>query len=104
MIETFLLLMGSFIMVAGAVGVLRFPDVYTRLHASTKCDTGGAMSILLGAALQIDMPVHVRLKLIILVFLIALINPMVSHAIARGAHRGGVKPDVTFDMYERDSD
>lgn len=103
MIEYGLLLLGATIMVLGALGILRFPDVYTRLHASTKCDTGGAMSILIATALIIPAPTMVKIKLLVLTFLIVMINPMVSHAIARGAHKSGVKPKGEVDMYARDN-
>ncbi len=103
MIEYLLLLMGTLIMIFGALGVLRFPDVYTRLHAATKCDTGGAMSILIAAALLIPAPWSVKFKLLVLMFLIGLINPMISHAIARGAYKSGIKPKVMVDMYARDN-
>ncbi|NJE46833.1 cation:proton antiporter [Thermococcus sp. GR7] len=103
MIETILLLFGGAVMLFGALGILRFPDVYTRLHAATKCDTGGAMSIILALVLMMDAPVLVRLKFLVLAFLIAMINPMVSHAIARGAYKYGVKPKVVVDMYAWDN-
>jgi multicomponent Na+:H+ antiporter subunit G len=103
MIEYVLLLAGVIIMVLGALGILRFPDVYTRLHASTKCDTGGAMSILIAVTLIITGPLMVKIKILTLMFLIIMINPMVSHAIARGAHKSGIKPNVVVDMYARDN-
>ena len=103
MIEALLLLFGEAVMVFGALGILRFPDVYTRLHAATKCDTGGAMTILLALVLSMDAPAVVRAKFLVLAFLIAMINPMVSHAIARGAYKYGVKPKVTVDMYAWDN-
>ena len=103
MIEALLLLFGEAVMVFGALGILRFPDVYTRLHAATKCDTGGAMTILLALVLIMDSPALVRAKFLVLAFLIAMINPMVSHAIARGAYKSGVKPKVTVDMYAWDN-
>ncbi|ACJ16821.1 multisubunit sodium/hydrogen antiporter, MnhG subunit [Thermococcus onnurineus NA1] len=103
MIETILLLFGGAVMLFGALGILRFPDVYTRLHAATKCDTGGAMSIILALVLMMDAPALVRLKFLVLAFLIAMINPMVSHAIARGAYKYGVKPKVVVDMYAWDN-
>ncbi|NJE43393.1 monovalent cation/H(+) antiporter subunit G [Thermococcus sp. GR6] len=103
MIETILLLFGGAVMLFGALGILRFPDVYTRLHAATKCDTGGAMSIILALILMMDAPALVRLKFLVLAFLIAMINPMVSHAIARGAYKYGVKPKVVVDMYAWDN-
>jgi len=99
LIEFALLAFGLFIMLFGALGLIRFPDVYTRLHATAKCDTGGAMSILLALAVSVDAPAVVRFKFILLAFLIALINPMLSHAIARGAYKRGIKPKVVVDMY-----
>lgn len=103
-IELILLILGNAIMIFGAMGVIRFPDPYTRLHASTKTDTGGAMSILIATAMLATVaPWAIRLKLLILTFLIALINPMISHAIARGAHKSGIKPIAVVDMYARDN-
>lgn len=102
MIDYLLLLIGNMIMVSGMIGVMRFPDVFTRLHASTKCDTGGAMSIIIAMFLSIEAPLAIRLKLLVLAFLIALINPMIAHAIARGAHKSGIKPIGMVDAYARD--
>ncbi|MBS3781749.1 MAG: monovalent cation/H(+) antiporter subunit G [Candidatus Thermoplasmatota archaeon] len=102
--ELILLILGNAIMIFGAIGVLRFPDLYTRLHASTKTDTGGAMSILIATALLATIaPWTIRLKLLILTLLIAMINPMISHAIARGAHKSGIKPIAVVDMYAKDN-
>ncbi|AEK73731.1 cation:proton antiporter [Thermococcus sp. 18S1] len=103
MLEVLLLLFGEAVMLFGALGILRFPDVYTRLHAATKCDTGGAMSIILYLIITMDAPALVRAKLLVLAFLIAMMNPMVSHALARGAYRYGVKPKVVVDMYAWDN-
>lgn len=103
MIEAALLIFGGAVMLFGALGILRFPDVYTRLHAATKCDTGGAMGIILALVLMMDAPALVKLKFLVLAFLIAMINPMVSHAIARGAYKYGVKPKVVVDMYAWDN-
>jgi len=102
-IEYLLLAFGEVIMIFGALGIIRFPDVYTRLHAATKCDTGGAMTILLALALYTDASVFIKLKLLVLAFLIALINPMISHAIAKGAYKYGIKPKVVVDMYAWDN-
>ena len=102
MLELIPLLFGYSIMFFGALGVIRFPDVYTRLHAATKCDTGGIMGIVLGLAMIVD-SWSVRIKLMFLLVLIAMINPMISHAIARGAYKMGVKPEVKVDMYAWDN-
>ncbi|AHL23292.1 monovalent cation/H(+) antiporter subunit G [Thermococcus nautili] len=98
-----LILFGEAVMLFGALGILRFPDVYTRLHAASKCDTGGAMSIILYLVLTMDAPGIVKAKFLVLAFLIAMINPMVSHALARGAYRYGVKPEAVVDMYAWDN-
>jgi len=101
-LELLPLLFGYLIMFFGALGVVRFPDVYTRLHAATKCDTGGIMGIILGLSMIVN-SWAIRTKLVILLIFIAMINPMISHAIARGAYKGGVKPKVKVDMYAWDN-
>lgn len=103
MIELLFLLFGIFIMFFGALGLIRFPDVYTRLHATAKCDTGGAISILLALALASDFPITEKLKFLVIAFMIAMINPMISHAIARAAYKSGIKPKAVVDMYAWDN-
>lgn len=82
---------GVFFFFVGSIGLLRFPDFYTRTHAATKCDTVGAGSILLALALlrgfTPDMP-----KLILLAALVMLSSPTASHALSRAAYRTGLKP------------
>ncbi|MCK4247052.1 MAG: monovalent cation/H(+) antiporter subunit G [Methanomicrobia archaeon] len=103
MLELLLFLAGCLVMVFGAVGIIRFPDVYTRLHASTKCDTGGALSILLALTAYTGITLT-SIKILTIAVLIFLFNPVVSHALARTAHRRGIKPDkiTVVDMYARD--
>jgi len=97
------LVFGYSIMVFGALGLVRFPDLYTRLHAATKCDTGGMIGIILGLVFLTDASLFIKAKMFLLLFLIAMINPMVSHAIARGAYKMGIKPQVKVDMYGWDN-
>ncbi len=91
---------GIFFNVLAGVGLLRFPDVYTRLHAGTKCTTFGSI-FLIGSVVLIGLKMwwekdtngsvlalHSALALIA----ILLTNPVGAHAIARAAHRSGVKP------------
>ncbi|MBU7015629.1 MAG: Na+/H+ antiporter subunit G [Theionarchaea archaeon] len=101
MIEYILFLAGCTVMVLGAVGVIRFPDVYTRLHAATKCDTGGSISILVGVVVALGVGM-VSLKVLLVLFLIFSLNPVASHALARASHKFGIKPcEMTVvDMYE----
>ena len=63
-----LIILGSFALITGAVGVLRFPDVYTRMHAASITDTLGAGSIILGLVLQAGFTLVAAKLLLILVF------------------------------------
>ncbi len=94
------LAIGVFFNLLGGLGLLRFPDVYTRLHAGTKCTTFGSIFIcvsviLLGLKYWIQgstdgsvLAIHTAGALIA----ILITNPTGAHAIARAAHRSGVKP------------
>lgn len=78
--------LGVFFFLTSAVGLLRFPDFYTRMHAAGKCDTLGALLVLIGlAALQGFGLASVKI-LLIAVFLFAT-SPTATHAIARSALR-----------------
>ena len=74
----------------GCLGLVRLPDVYNRLQASTKCVTLGTCSILFGAFLVAGFTATGMKALLAIVFLM-LTAPVAAHAIARGAHRSGVK-------------
>jgi len=89
----------------GAIALMRFPDVYTRLHGATKCTTFGtifttAAVIVYGfvaAARATDAALATEYNTLAIHAIVALIailvtNPTGSHAIARAAHRSGVKP------------
>jgi len=95
-----LLAIGVFFNLLAGVGLLRFPDVYTRLHAGTKCTTFGSIFIcgsivLLGLKMwylgDSDGSVLV-IHTIGALIAILVTNPTGAHAIARAAHRSGVKP------------
>jgi len=95
-----LLAVGVFFNLLAGIGLLRFPDVYTRLHAGTKCTTFGSIFIcgsviLLGLKTWYSgssdgsvLAIHTVFALIA----ILLTNPTGAHAIARAAHRSGVMP------------
>jgi multicomponent Na+:H+ antiporter subunit G len=74
----------AFMFVAG-LGLARFPDVYTRMHAATKPATVGVVAIMSGVALALyEVPVTARAALVALFFLLT--APVAAHAIARSAH------------------
>jgi multicomponent Na+:H+ antiporter subunit G len=87
----------------GCLGLVRFPDVYNRLHSSIKCVTLGTSSILFGLFLYKGFsPTGVKALLCIL-FLV-LTAPVSAHVLARSAHKSGVKPweKSVCDKYEED--
>ena len=86
-----LLLVGAFFFFAGTVGLLRFPDVYSRLHALAKADNLGLGCILLGLALQAE-SIAAALKLLLIWPLAMAASAGISFAIARRAHRLGITP------------
>lgn len=86
-----LLLAGAFFFFAGTVGLLRFPDVYTRLHALAKADNLGLGCTLAGLALQAE-SAAIALKLLLIWPLVLAASAVVGYAIARRASRLGLAP------------
>lgn len=85
-----LLLAGSLFALTGGVGLLRFPDFYTRTHAAGLMDSSGAVLILLGLLLRTsDLGVGARLLLIATFLLIT--GPTATHALAHAARNDGVR-------------
>ena len=89
----------------GCIGLVRLPNVYNRLQAATKCVTLGTCSILFGTFLIVGFCAAGIKALLCIVFLI-LTSPVAAHAIARGAHRAGVKlsKDAVVDKYAEDKE
>ena len=86
-----LTLLGAGFFVAGTVGLLRFPDVYTRLHAVTKADNLGLGLIIVGLALQAPSWLVVC-KLLMIWILVLIAGATSCHAVAEAAMRMGVRP------------
>ena len=82
---------GSFFAVTGGIGVLRLPDVFSRLHGSGMTDTMGAGLILTGLMFQAGLSL-VTVKLILVLAFLWLTSPVATHALARAALDRGVKP------------
>lgn len=74
----------------GVIGLVRLPDVYNRLQAATKCVTLGTCSILFGTFLIVG-PTAAGMKALLCIVFLLLTSPVAAHAIARGAHRAGVR-------------
>lgn len=82
---------GFLFILAAVVGVLRLPDFYTRLHAQGKCDTLGVALMLGGLAVHEGLTLT-SVKILAILFFIALANPTATHALGRAALLSGLKP------------
>ncbi len=89
----------------GCIGLVRMPNVYTRLQAATKCVTLGTCSILLGVLLITGFT-PAGIKAVICIAFIAITSPTAAHALARASHKFGVPvdKDATVDKYGEEVD
>ncbi len=86
-----LLLSGGAFGIIGAIGMLRFPDFYTRLHASGITDTLCAVLILFGLMLQSGLSL-LTVKLVLILLFLLFTTPTATHALARAAVLDNVDP------------
>lgn len=87
-VSAVLLLTGVALAVAAAIGLLRFPDVFSRMHAATKPATLGLLLITVGAALQMDDGSD-SVKLLLVAAFQFITAPVAAHMIGRSAYRAG---------------
>jgi multicomponent Na+:H+ antiporter subunit G len=92
-----LFLIGGAGVIAGALGIVRFPDFYTRLHASGITDTAGAELMLLAMILQAPSWLVVA-KLLFVGFFLFMTSPVSTHAIAHAAWIVGLRPMLGSDL------
>ena len=85
---------GAAFCLIGAIGVLRFPDVYSRMHAAGITDTLGALLVLVGLMLLAGLSLALVKLLFILAFL-WMASPTATHALAKAARHGAVYPKLT---------
>ncbi len=95
MISELLLYLSAVSMFVGAVGLFRFKDCYTRIHAATMISVGGVMLALVALAIDTVWTVY-SVKAMLIVIFFMLTNPVSSHAIVNCAHRMGICPDNLF--------
>lgn len=89
-----LMITGAVFVLAGAIGMLRLPDFYTRIHAAGVTDTLGAELIVIGLMLQSGFTLTTA-KLALLGLLVFLTSPTATHAVANAAFRSGLRPLLT---------
>ena len=82
---------GLFFLVVAAIGVVRLPDVFSRSHAVSLTDSLGAFLMLIGVAFHEGLDKN-TLKIIVVLVLLYILNPVIAHATIRAALRSGLKP------------
>jgi multicomponent Na+:H+ antiporter subunit G len=85
-----LCIVGVFFSLTGAIGIVRMPDVYTRIQCSSKTITAGALPLLAGLALAKGPFTTYGSRALLVAILLLLVNPVASHALIRAAYKTGV--------------
>jgi multicomponent Na+:H+ antiporter subunit G len=91
MLSIIFIVAGLFFLIVAAVGVIRLPDVFSRSHAVSLTDSLGALLMLVGIALYEELGIN-TFKILVVLVLIYILNPVIAHATIRAALRAGVKP------------
>ena len=85
-----LIVIGLFFLIVGSIGMLRLPNVFVRAHALSLTDSLGAVLVLAGLAVYQGFNMNF-LKIMVVLVLVYLLNPVIAHATIRAAHRSGLK-------------
>ena len=86
------LLLGGILTLTGSVGLLRLPDFFTRLHAASVTESLAAPLLIIGVMLDTGLTLDsAKLVLVIIVMMVA--NPTITHALCRAAAHGGKRPE-----------
>lgn len=101
-ISWILLLIGGALGIVGGIGLYRFPDFYSRLHAAGITDTLCAMLILLGLGLQAGWTLA-GFKLALIFLFLVFTSPTASHALANAAQHSGLKPKLDLDSHNHEA-
>jgi multicomponent Na+:H+ antiporter subunit G len=91
-----LILAGSFFVLVGALGLLRMPELFTRMHAASLIDSLGAALLIFGMLLQAG-PSLAAAKLVFILALFFFTGPVVTHALAQAALHERVEPLLSED-------
>lgn len=96
---------GVFFDIAGCIGLVRLPDIYNRLQASTKCVTLGTCLILLGVLIYMGWT-SISMKALLCILFLTTASPTAAHAISRASHKAGIKlwKGSMFDRYKEDKE
>ena len=102
-----LIAIGLFFALAGTKGIIKMPDAFCRMQASTCISTLGVLCTAIGAvlyAILIMGSIGTAIKVGLIALIILLTNPIGSHVVAKGAYKAGIRPEkeMTVDEYGRD--
>lgn len=92
-VATACIAIGLFFLLVGALGILRFRDLFSRLHVTGVLDTLGVPLVLLGVAIHLG-PRLVSAKLLLATVFLAVTSPLVGHLLARAALEAGEQPEA----------
>lgn len=87
------LLLGGILTLTGAVGLLRLPDFYTRMHAASVTESLAAALLIIGIIFDTGFTLD-SAKLMLLIFIMIIANPTITHALCRAAANGGTTPKM----------
>lgn len=98
-IGAFIILFGSIISVVSAIGIIRFPDVYSRAHAATKTTTVAVLITLIGAFFYLWISeAFISIRLILAIVFVFLTAPVSGHLVLRASYRANIKmADTTLE-------
>lgn len=102
LLSWFCIVSGGLLGIIGGIGIHRFPDVFSRLHAAGTTDTLCAALFLLGLALQSGLTLASVKLLLVFVFLL-FTSPAASHALVNAAWLGGLKPKLASEHSHTES-
>ena len=97
-----LILLGGIFGIISAIGVLRMPDIFSRIHAASITDTTALGLMFAGMMLQAGWPI-VTVKLILILLFVFFATPTTTHALAKAAIAGGIKPLLHEDRRKKTS-
>ena len=98
-----LIAIGLFFALAGTLGILKMPDTFSRMQASTCISTLGMLGVAIGALLYAIFIMHssgTAVKIVVIAGLIMVTNPIGAHAVAKGAYQHGIRPEKKMDVDE----
>lgn len=108
-ISDVLIAVGAFFALVGVIGILRMPDAFCRMQASTCVNTLGVIGVALGGLLHAIFVMGspaAAVKIAVIGLLILVTNPVGSHALAKGAYKAGIRPETPMETDDlgRDSE